>query len=331
MATPTAAPADPDGRLAATCQRAILQAGGTLLGRALAGLDECGAAVAACDGTRRAAAGCGERAADACAGSAARITSARTAFVDRVAARCGALGDGGLLAAAGLAFGRRADACRSEYGGGLTDVAAVASCVGRQHVCGAGVLVETEDPRAGARLARGGLSDAQLCVDDLGGADPGLPELADARALDACSRAVRRAARRFVRHRLVALQGCVAARAGCLKKGTGREECERRAAEGCAARVARLAVDRPRFAAALERGCAELDFALTRDPNGGNVAALAGRCAELGVPELRSLADYEQCLARAHACAVDDVVRYEAPRAAEWIGTWPAPSGACPD
>jgi hypothetical protein len=327
VATPTAGP---DGRQVATCQRAILQAGRTLLGRALAGLDDCEAAVGSCDGSRRAAAGCGERAVDACAGGATRIGSARTAFADRIVARCGALGDDGLLAASGLAFGRRAESCRSAYGGGLSDVAAVASCLGRQHVCGAGVMVGTEDARAGARIERGGLADPQLCVEDLGGAGPDLPELADARALDGCGRAIRRSARRFVRHRLAALQGCLAARVGCAKKVTDRAECEERAAESCAGRVARLAVDPSQLGTAIERGCGDLDFALARDPNGGNVGALAGRCAALGVPELGSLADYGQCLARAHACVVDDVVRYEAPRAAEWLGRWPAPGGACP-
>jgi hypothetical protein len=191
-------------------------------------------------------------------------------------------------------------------------------------------MLGTEDARAGGRLERRGLSDPELCVEDLGGAGGELPELGDARALDGCGRAIRRAARRFVRHRLAALQGCLAAHVGCEKKVTNRAECEQRAAESCAGRVARLAGDAPRLGAAIERGCADVDFAVARAPHGGNVGALARRCAVLGVPELGSLADYGRCLARAHACVVDDVVRYEAPRAAEWLGGWPAPGDACP-
>ena len=45
---------------------------------------------------------------------------------------------------------------------------------------------------------------------------------------------------------------------------------------------------------------------------------------------LDSLADYARCLAARHACAIDEMVRFEAPRADEWIGTWPGAPGTCP-
>jgi hypothetical protein len=60
-----------------------------------------------------------------------------------------------------------------------------------------------------------------------------------------------------------------------------------------------------------------------------HLGATAG-CSAYGVPALDSLGDYVQCLARRHACATDELLRFEAPRADEWVGPWPAPAGACP-
>jgi hypothetical protein len=116
-----------------------------------------------------------------------------------------------------------------------------------------------------------------------------------------------------------------------LKATSRREACEQRARETCDARKNRLAVDPQRLVAAIERGCGALDFALVRGIAGANVGALASRCAALGIPDVSTLAAYEQCVTRQHACAVDDLLRFEAPRSPEWIGAWPSPGGDCPD
>ncbi len=323
--SPSASPVDPDGTLASVCQRAILQAGRMLVTRTFAGLDECGAAVAACEVPRRRNAACRDRAADACAEGNARIAAARATFVERVLARCEALGDDGMLAGGGLGHARRADGC-----GRIDDVAALASCIAEQHVCRTGGLVETEEPRLGARIGRGGMAGADVCVADLGGPDPEGPELTEARALDGCSRAIRRAGRRFVRHRVSTLQSCLVTHTSCLRTASGRDACHERARVTCDARKTRLAADPDRLAATIERGCGGIDMTLVRASAGVNLEALEARCAELGVPSLGTIAAYAQCLAHEHACGVDEILRYEAPRSDGWLGAWPPPGGVCP-
>ncbi len=324
--TPTAVPDGIDGALLSTCQRALLKAGRVLVGRTTAGLDDCVATVSSCEAPKRRTAACRERAATACAAGMERIAAGRAAFADYVIARCGAAE---LASAGGLAFERRRDDCRGEFDVDLADVATVADCVARQHVCRTGSLYETEEPRAGARLRQGGGAGGDTCIDDLGGPDPEAPALDDGRAIEACNRALHRAGRRFAGHRLASLQSCLAARASCLKSSVGREACERRAAATCQTRRDRLAADEERLASTIDRACAGLDFAILAAEAGANVGALRPTCAALGVPDLASLADYERCLARHHACAVDDLLRFQAPRALEWIGGWPSPGGAC--
>jgi hypothetical protein len=106
--------------------------------------------------------------------------------------------------------------------------------------------------------------------------------------------------------------------------------CEQRAGETCAARTDRLAIDPQRLVEAIDRACGGLDFTLVRSTAAGNLVALESRCAALGIPDLGTLAAYEECLARQHACDVDDLLRYQAPHSGEWVGAWPAPGGACP-
>jgi hypothetical protein len=168
-----------------------------------------------------------------------------------------------------------------------------------------------------------------LCIADVGGADPAAPPLENARAVDGCMRAVRRAGRAFARHRLATLQSCLAAHAACLKP-SANGACAARAEQTCAARKARLGGDEARLSSSVRRACAALDFAVLRSEAGANLDGEAARCASFGVPALQSLADYEQCIARQHACAVDELLRFQAPRADDWIGGWPAPAVACP-
>ncbi len=310
------------------CQRAILGAGRMLAARTIAIIEGCTSAVAACDAPRRRTDACDARARAACAGTVAEIEAAESAFANRVVGRCAALGATGLRQASGLGFARRADACAARYGSTTDSLPGIAACVARQHVCRAGARVATEDPRAGARLARGGALAMGLCVADVGGGAREGAELAETRALEACSRTIRRAARTLTRRRLAGLQRCVAAEATCLA-APANVACRVRAAAACRARTARFAADGTRLAATIERGCGALDFALLRSEIGLHLGATAG-CAAHGVPALDALADYVRCLAGRHTCATDEMVRFEAPRADEWIGTWPAAPGTCP-
>jgi len=58
-----------------------------------------------------------------------------------------------------------------------------------------------------------------------------------------------------------------------------------------------------------------------RQPYGANLGALAAECALFGVPGpgLGTFADYKQCLLRQHTCGVEELLRFEVPRAAELL------------
>lgn len=329
-APPTSVPTPSPMPIAAdvpACQRAILGAGRVLVGRTVALLDACTGAVAACESPRRRTAACDARARTVCAAAVAALEAAESSFTSRVTGRCAALDEAALRLASGLGFARRDDACAARYGATTDSLPGIVTCVARQHVCRAGALVATEDPRTGARLARGGALATGLCIADVGGAGREASELAETRALEACGRTLRRAARTFTRRRLASLQRCVAAEAACLG-APAQGACRARAAASCGARSARLDADGPRLAATITRGCGALDFALVRSEIGLHLGATA-ECAAYGVPALDSLDDYVRCLAGRHACAIDEIVRFEAPRADEWVATWPT-VGACP-
>lgn len=317
--SPTAFAGTPADARAAACVRAVLTASRTLLGRTLGAIDACADAVAACEPARRRGDACRARSFVTCDRAAADVDAARAAFVARVQARCGDLAAAGRLGSA--------VACGDPAAG--DDAPTVARCIAARVVCSAGRLGQSASPSLGARLACAGRRDADLCVADLGGPDPDAPELAEARAIDACGRAVRRAARRFARHRLAVLQSCLAADAGCAA-AADRDACRQRARVRCAARVAQLAPDPALLGAAIARGCGALDFALAREPAAANLGALASACVALGGPEPRSFAEHAQCLARSEACSIDDVLRAAIVEAAAGLGGWPAPGGACP-
>ena len=60
-------------------------------------------------------------------------------------------------------------------------------------------------------------------------------------------------------------------------------------------------------------------YATLRAARAANLDALADACAAVGVADLATLADYQQCVLRADACRVEGVLRVEAPRVAELL------------
>ena len=302
---------DPNGAVAAACQRAILKAGRTLVDRGRSPVSTIARRrSSSCEAPRRRTAGCRERATASCAQGLGELAAARAAFVEsggRALWRCRRRG-----APRGRRARLRAAArmrVRDEFGGGLGDVAAVASCVASQHGCRSGGARRNRGS-ARRRASRDGRSvRAPSSASPISAAPiPNAPENPDARALDACSRAVRRAGRRFATHRLAHLQSCLAAHASCLKHDVRPRGVRASAPTRPAPRARRASPAMPaRLAATIERGCGGLDFdARARRGRCQPRRLWRRRCAALGVPALASLADYEQCLARQHACAVDD-------------------------
>jgi hypothetical protein len=73
-----------------------------------------------------------------------------------------------------------------------------------------------------------------------------------------------------------------------------------------------------------------------RQPNAANLDGSAAECAQFGVPALGDLEQYKQCVFQQHECRVEELLRFEAPRAEtliEELGLAPPrrfPSEFCP-
>ncbi len=53
---------------------------------------------------------------------------------------------------------------------------------------------------------------------------------------------------------------------------------------------------------------------------GLNLVALDAACAPFGAAPITSLAGYQECLRRSHACGAAELIAAEAPRAAQLLG-----------
>jgi hypothetical protein len=178
-------------------------------------------------------------------------------------------------------------------------------------------------PRVGELLAFLGLAlDPGSCLPSFGGSGDGLGDPTGAgKAFDACDKTLVATGAKLLDKRIKTFTKCVDLVFACLQKKPGDDECLVAAETKCDAAVAKLDKDQAKLGGAIAKKCGtpELAFAILAAPLGGNVEGLASMCADLGVDPLASLADYQTCLLRRHACVVDDLLQLEAPRAAELL------------
>jgi hypothetical protein len=329
--SPTATPTpgvdhltDPDAAKAAdACQRTIEKAGIRFVGATLKRLGKCARGAVKCIQTKPGDAKCLEKATGTCTKELAGGQVDESKLRTQIAAKCQAVAVDDLFAAPGLGYEGAVAGCDAEFDLPLDDVGSVALCLARQHRCRAEQVFGVHVPRVGELLAFLGLAvDPESCLPSFGGSGDGLGDPSGTgKAFDACDKTLVATGAKLLDKRIKTFAKCVDLVFACLQKKPGDDECLVAAETKCDAAMAKLDKDQEKRGAAIGKKCgaSEIAFAILAAPLGGNLEALASLCADLGVDPLASLADYQSCLLRRHACVVDDLLQLEAPRAAELL------------
>ena len=274
---------------------------------------------------------------DTCATRAgARCTNALTEKLSVVAAKltatitakCAGLDlENGLRSPTlGLGYATLEAACTGEFmGPALSDVTAVATCVLAQHACRADQLVDLQAPRVQELMARGqvpqALRDGLACLPVHGGTGQGAgaPE---GKAVAKCAAAITRGGARFVARKLSSLEKCVDRLFTCEQTKQDNPRCPAGAGTACVKVFQQIATAEQKLEAGIASACPAELYTTMRDAPGANLAVLDAECARYGVADLsQDVGQYTQCLVRQHECRVEELLAFEAPRAAVLIGS----------
>ncbi len=318
-------------KAAVGCQRAVLKAGAQLLGTRLTKLGSCGRAVLRCLQTKPDDPVCIEKAAARCRSALVGFAVVDAKQTTAVRKRCGGtlvLAD--VLAPAGLGYGTLA--CNGTEAATLDDLVA---CVVGEHACRGAALFELLQPRAKELMRLPGMNAATLdtivCLPDHGGdgATVGDPD-GQGKAVDACTSAIVKAGTSFVRKRLTRMAKCADALFACVQLKPNDGACLAKARTRCDQAEAASFGDERTLTSAVAGRCHEgvVRYATLRAGHAANLDALESACAAVGVPQLDTLADYQQCVLRADACRVEGVLAVQMPRLAELLAVVGRPFGS---
>ncbi len=308
-------------KAAVACQRAVLRAGARLVGTRLANLGSCGRAVQRCIQTKPGEAACLDAAAARCRSALGALATADRKQAGAIAKRCGgSLPLDDLLAPAGLGYGGISCGADGESEG-LDDLVA---CVVDEHACRGAALFEVLQPRAKELLRLPGMNAATLdtivCLPDHGGDGTAVGDPSgQGKAVDVCTAAIVKAGTSFVRKRLARLAKCADGLFTCVQLAPNDGACLAKARTRCDQGDATSAKEERALTKAVAARCAEhvIAYATLRAARAANLDALDDACTAVGVSELASLADYQQCVLRADACRIEGVLALQAPRSAE--------------
>ncbi len=143
---------------------------------------------------------------------------------------------------------------------------------------------------------------------------------ATGKALVKCTGAIAKAGAKFASKKQKSLEKCVDQLFVCTQSKLADPGCEGKAAAACAKEFAKISAEELKLAAAITKACPATLYATLRDALGANLDALATRCAAYGVPSIAmDVTQYAQCLVRSHQCEVEELIQFEAPRAAALI------------
>ena len=101
--------------------------------------------------------------------------------------------------------------------------------------------------------------------------------------------------------------------------GPGDQACLAKAVVRCGGEASKIVAAEAKSAVATNKRCPAIPFATLASAVGLNLTALADTCTALGVGPVASLATYQECLRRAHACETATVLAAAAPRAGEML------------
>jgi hypothetical protein len=171
-------------------------------------------------------------------------------------------------------------------------------------------------PRAGELLARVALEDVtDGCLPPGDMRDPPARDTVEnGKLLVRCTKKMEKAATTFVRKHQVDLASCLQAVFTCVQTKPGSTPCMTKAGQTCAKAFDASAKHADQLRARLAPGCEGVEFGRLAAATGANLVALRDECEDLGVLALATPADYAECLLRQHACAAEELVRFEAPR-----------------
>ncbi len=331
IAHPGPAYAAADAKTLAKCQAGLTKSGAKFVGKKLASLAKCTSAVFKCiqtvdetpdAGAKRAA--CITKARAKCSGAFTTITAARQAFVAGVDKACGGLDPAQITGADGLGY---LGADCAAFGGAVTDLASLTTCLAKQHDCAANDAFQLQVPRVLELLqftppAALPITDADalVCFDDIGGSGADVNDVVLGKSVAKCQAAVAKIGTKLTKQRLGALGKCVDALFTCSATKTGNNlfTCNTKAQKGCTTAFDKTADASEAAKTAVAKACGTI-FAAFLAPTGGNLQQLLASTATLprvgGIcSSLTTIADYELCLT-AHLLGIaDDLVSFETPR-----------------
>jgi len=303
------------------CQKAITKAGAKFSTKTLKSLEKCYDALFKCIQTKPGDQKCIDKVLAKCADAVdTKAPKERAKLLSSIAKKCESFAD--VSSADGLFYDDLGSACENDYGVPLTDVASVGECIRRQHECHAERMFNYEMARAGQIASALGVSQrGGSCLEDLGGmghvGDPkGL-----GKALDKCQKAFKKAGAKFVAAKLKSLAKCTTTLFGCVQKKPGDPKCTAKAQKTCDKELgSKIPKAEMKLASSIEKRCGEI-FAQLGAGEAMGTAALEVPCRDFGVATLATFEDLARCLVRQHECAVEEIFRFQAPRAATLLPT----------
>jgi hypothetical protein len=312
-----------NGKPLAACAKSLAQAGAKAAKGRAQRLHACLTAVFACVQLKPADPACLPKAASTCAKQLGAADTADAALAATVRKRCAvpAIDADALFAATGLGFDAERAACAELGVAPFDSLDAVVACLARRQRCRAEELVGLEIPRAPELLAAVGLDPASAapCLPATpAGSAAGLGEAAGAKQAVKCQKALAKAALAFAVGRQSAAEKCAVSGYACVLAGA-TPACLAKTRAVCAGPFAKLAGHDAKLRAALAKACTSLAPAELLGPTGIAFGERGGACGARGVPTLTTTDDVATCLARHHACHVEQILESARPRLRELL------------
>jgi hypothetical protein len=263
---------------------------------------------------------CLEKAGATCQKAFDKITAEEQKLDDKIVGKCQAVGDGNLLATAGLGF----DALESEcqLGNPADAVEEVAACVVAQYECQAETLFERQMPRAKELMAEAGVSQQDIdrftCLGNHAGAGEGLNDPKGVgKDAHKCQEAITKGGVKLAAAELKGQGKCLDKLYKCIQTKPGDAACLVKADVACDKEQTKIASARVKLDAGIDKKCGLLDFAGVLRPGFGlNVSAL-----DAGVGStLDTLSEYEAAVRGQVQCTSESMLAVTMPRVAQMFG-----------
>ncbi len=337
-ATPTPQSNPLTAKAADKCQRAIKSAGSVYVTKRLKSLDKCVNGVVRCVQEKPGDPTCLNKATVACSDEMiGKLESLENALRSKIADKCQAttLTVADLLDPDGLNYDALKDECSTRFQKTLKTLEDVTECVLSQHDCEAVQLFQAQQPRAGEMLdllrnEHAATFALPACLTDFGAAGG---VASSGNLVDRCEARAKSAGAKLIAAKLKGLEHCVDALFTCQVTQPGAAACHTKAQTACTKDLAKIAAAAAKLTGAIVEHCS-VSFDTLSAATGLNLGAIASQCASVGVSPLDSVGAWETCVGGVHACGGEELLRFQAPRAQELLGTLSPPvalhSDFCP-